>query len=215
MDPLKQIRLVKHGTVCLSDGETTIYVDPYQLDHTARDADLIVITHSHSDHFSPEDIEKICQPDTCFAAPPDVAEMLERQLHIPDEYISRLTCQSPSLCYEFGAAITPVEAENKNHPLHTGFGVVIEMTDVRYYISGDTDRLAQDADCDVLFVVCDGIYNMPNYLEQVPSQVQAMDERPGLIVPYHYGSFPGTAQNGKKLAQVLRQQGYNVKLLIK
>ena len=77
MDPLKQIRLVKHGTVCLSDGETTIYVDPYQLDHTARDADLIVITHGHSDHFSPEDIEKICQPDTCFAAPPDVAEMLE------------------------------------------------------------------------------------------------------------------------------------------
>lgn len=64
-------------------------------------------------------------------------------------------------------------------------------------------------------VACDGIYNMPDPLNLVPRQIEAMDERPGLVVPYHYGLFAGTEQNGKQLAKVLKERGYKVKLLIK
>ncbi|HIX12468.1 MAG TPA: MBL fold metallo-hydrolase [Candidatus Anaerofilum faecale] len=215
MDPLKQIRFVKHGTVCLENEEAVVYVDPYDLDGEPHDADLIIITHAHSDHFSPADIEKICKPDTCYATTAEVAAQLERHLQIDDAYISHLSCEMPALCYEFGVMVMPVEAENVNHPLGFGFGVIVEMSGVRYYMSGDTDRLAQDADCDVLFVACDGIYNMPDPLNLVPRQIEAMDERPGLVVPYHYGLFAGTEQNGKQLAKVLKERGYKVKLLIK
>lgn len=215
MDPLKLIRFVKHGAVCLEYEDVVVYIDPYQLDRAEHDADLIVITHAHDDHFSPEDIEKVRKEGTCFATTVEVAIQLEHRLGIQDEYISHLSFEAPSLCYECGVILTPVEAENGNHPLGFGFGVMVELGGFKYYFSGDTDRLAQDIGCDVLFVACDGIYNMQDYLRQVPREIEAMDEKPGLIVPYHYGSFEGTGGNGKKLAQVLRAQGYKVKLLIK
>lgn len=39
-------------------GETTIYFDPLKVEES-HDADLILITHTHWDHFSKEDILKI------------------------------------------------------------------------------------------------------------------------------------------------------------
>ena len=214
MDTLKQIRFVKHATVCLANQQAVVYVDPYDLNKAEHDADLIIITHNHSDHFSPADIQKIVKPDTCFATTIDVALKLKKLLHIPDEYISHINCQTPALCYEFGVSIIPVEAENQNHPLGFGFGVVVELGESKYYISGDTDRLAKDIACDVLFVNCDGIYNMPDYLNRIPKEIEQMDITPKIIVPYHYGSFAGTEQNGKELQQLLKARNYTVNLLI-
>ena len=46
------------------DGPVTIYVDPWKLPAGAPQADLILITHDHFDHCSPEDVEKIRKADT-------------------------------------------------------------------------------------------------------------------------------------------------------
>ena len=56
MDPLEPVRFVKHGCVCFESDDAVVYVDPYKVPDDAHDADLIVITHSHGDHYSPEDI---------------------------------------------------------------------------------------------------------------------------------------------------------------
>jgi len=37
----------------------------------------VLITHGHSDHYSPEDIARIEQPGTVFVAPADVASKLK------------------------------------------------------------------------------------------------------------------------------------------
>ena len=50
MDPLEPVRFVKHGCVCFEHENTVVYVDPFGISDDARDADLIVITHSHDDH---------------------------------------------------------------------------------------------------------------------------------------------------------------------
>lgn len=52
MDALDFVDLVRHGMVRfrLPDGPV-VYVDPFQLEKAHHDADLIVVTHSHSDHF--------------------------------------------------------------------------------------------------------------------------------------------------------------------
>ena len=45
---------------------TNIYIDPYQIKNDCEKADLILITHSHHDHCSIEDIEKIVKEgETC------------------------------------------------------------------------------------------------------------------------------------------------------
>ena len=59
MDPLEPVRFVKHGCVCFESDDAVVYVDPYKVPDDAHDADLIVITHSHGDHYSPEDIERV------------------------------------------------------------------------------------------------------------------------------------------------------------
>ena len=109
--------------------------------------------------------------------------------------------------------LTPLAAENKNHPLGFGFGALLEMGGFSYYVAGDTDVLS-DVACDVLFVPCDGLYNMLHYMDQIPDQLAAMDHKPGVVVPYHYaGYMEGTDQNGPRLAEKLKGMGFKVKLL--
>ena len=96
----------------------------------------------------------------------------------------------------------------QNHPVSFGFGLVLEFAGFTYYLSGDTDVLVDNVQCDVLFVVCDGIWNMPDYEKSVPAQVAAMDVLPGLVVPYHYGvDAPSTKENGARLCAALTAAG--------
>ena len=208
MDPLEPVRFVKHGCGCFESDDAVVYVDPYKVPDDAHDADLIVITHRHGDHYSPEDIERVRKEDTCFATTAEVARLLERDFGIDDDYISELSFEAPRIGFECGAVLEPVAAENKNHPVSFGFGLVLEFAGFTYYLSGDTDVLVDNVQCDVLFVVCDGIWNMPDYEKSVPAQVAAMDVLPGLVVPYHYGvDAPSTKENGARLCAALTAAG--------
>ena len=89
-----------------------------------------------------------------------------------------------------------------------GIGVLLTLGGYRWYLSGDTDELDDDAACDVLFVCCDGVWNMPDFAVRVPAEIARMDRRPGLVVPYHYGGeAPGSEGNGAVLCQALSAQG--------
>src|SRR5207237_1631262 len=55
----------------------TVYIDPWGLRPQEESADLIFITHAHSDHYEPEDIEKIRKSTTQFVAPKAVAARLK------------------------------------------------------------------------------------------------------------------------------------------
>lgn len=211
-DALDLVTSVYHACVRLSTGGVTVYVDPLSVSRFGQDADLVIITHSHSDHFSPEDVQRVRRPDTTFVTTADVAERLE-ELGVQPEYITVVGCESPTVYLEEGVAITPVVAQNKNHPIDFGFGAVVELGGYRYYISGDTDVLASDVECDVLFAVCDGQYNMPQYEQRVVEELQKMDHLPGIVVPYHYGYLENTEQNGEKLASALTAAGIPNRLL--
>ena len=147
-----------------------------------------MITHSHGDHYSPEDIERVRKEDTCFATTAEVARLLERDFGIDDDYISELSFEAPRIGFECGAVLEPVAAENKNHPVSFGFGLVLEFAGFTYYLSGDTDVLVDNVQCD--------------------AQVAAMDVLPGLVVPYHYGvDAPSTKENGARLCAALTAAG--------
>ena len=52
--------------------EKIIYIDPFGINKNYNDADIILITHSHFDHFSEEDIEKVRKANTKILAPTDL-----------------------------------------------------------------------------------------------------------------------------------------------
>ncbi len=208
-DPLQPIQFVRHGCVCFSHDDTTLYVDPFYIRAGAPYADYIIVEHSHGDHYSPKDIRKIIADHTVFYATPEVCEKLRADFSLPRQRMLPVREGDFFALRETpGDAITcrAVPAYNKNHPRGFGFGTVLQLAGHTYYLSGDTDTLDKDTICDVLFCVCDAKYNMPDYLDHVPAEITAMHTRPGLVVPYHYtnANEPG---HGEKLAAKLEAMG--------
>src|SRR5260221_12140792 len=71
---MENIKWFGHASFSFVDknGNKIYYVDPLDLKGENLDpADLIFITHAHSDHLEPNDIKKILKDDTVLIAPPD------------------------------------------------------------------------------------------------------------------------------------------------
>src|SRR3954469_5585695 len=69
-----------HSGFRIRTREGVIYIDPYRV-KDGPEADLILITHGHYDHFSPQDVERLSSDRTWLVGPPAVAERVSGQVH--------------------------------------------------------------------------------------------------------------------------------------
>lgn len=58
-----KVEVLCHSSIKIT-GSKIIYIDPFRLDKNYNDADYVFCTHSHYDHFSKEDIEKVIKENT-------------------------------------------------------------------------------------------------------------------------------------------------------
>ncbi|MFC1762120.1 LamG-like jellyroll fold domain-containing protein [Planctomycetota bacterium] len=151
--------------------------------------DLILITHSHLDHFLPRVLRAYHQlnPQTLFAGPSDVVSQLK------DEGI-QATEIKPSQHYTLGGiSFTTVPAYNLEsdiHPKSKGWvGYILEINGTHYYVTGDTDPIPEMANLkvDVLFPL---LYGCGGNLEQAVKMVEL--SQPQLVVPVHTNDREGT-----------------------
>jgi len=63
-----------HASFGITGNGKTVYIDPFQIKGGSPKADIILITHDHFDHNSPEDIAKIAKSSTVIVAPADAAK---------------------------------------------------------------------------------------------------------------------------------------------
>ena len=61
-----------HSSIRIDAGKLVIYVDPFEIEGEPHDANVILVTHEHRDHFSPEDIRKIFKEEDTFVIAPVV-----------------------------------------------------------------------------------------------------------------------------------------------
>src|SRR5919109_4419122 len=78
---LDSLEWLGHASFRLTVGRATVYIDPYRVAEDAPPADLILITHGHYDHFSPQDVERLTKRDTWLVGPAAVAERVSGQVH--------------------------------------------------------------------------------------------------------------------------------------
>ena len=56
---IEDFSVLCHSAIRIVADNKVIYIDPFEIDDVKNDASFICITHSHYDHFSPEDILKV------------------------------------------------------------------------------------------------------------------------------------------------------------
>ncbi len=196
-DPLQGIHWLGHASFCLTS-EKVVYVDPWELTAAAPpQADIIIITHGHSDHCSPGDVAKISGPQTTVLAPVDCAHQLGGQVQTitPGQ---ELTVQ--------GVAIETVQAYNLDksfHPEEASYvGYVVTLDGVRIYHAGDTDLTEQVAGvrADVALLPVDGEFNMT--AEQAADAANTI--KPKVAVPMHWGRITGSHEDAERFQRLSR-----------
>jgi len=179
---VKQIAWLGHGSFRI-EGANTVYFDPYMISEGPK-ADLILISHDHFDHCSPEDVAKISQPKTVIITEKDAARKLKGAVTILKPGASSLTS---------GMRVEAVPAYNTDkdfHPKGKGWlGFIVEVGGVRIYHAGDTDFIPEmkEFKVDIAFLPVSGTYVMT--AEQAVKAALAI--KPKVAIPMHYGAIVG------------------------
>ena len=84
-------------------------------EHTLNDADLILITHDHHDHFSPNDISKVSKAETVLVVPEKMAKKAEDDA----KFVARIETIGQGDAKDVdGLRIETVPAYNTLKPFH-------------------------------------------------------------------------------------------------
>ena len=65
------VKINSHSSIQINDN---IYFDPFNIKEAEPKAKIIFITHTHFDHFSPDDIKKIATNETVIVTTKDNTE---------------------------------------------------------------------------------------------------------------------------------------------
>lgn len=195
MSMVKDIHWLGHDTFKIV-GEKIIYTDPFKIKR--RDtADIVLITHDHFDHCSPEDVRMIQGRNTVIVATADCAKKLTGTI--------KTVNPGDSITVE-GIAIEAVPSYNTNkqfHPKSNNWaGYIFTVRGQRIYIAGDTDYIPEMKTfrADIALLPVSGTYVMTAD-EAVKA---ALDIKPKIAIPMHYDSIVGTADDAKKFADALK-----------
>jgi len=197
------LKWLGHASFRISDEDTVVYIDPWKLKDARHDADLVLVSHSHHDHYSPEDINSVSGPDTKFVGSNDV---------VLEEGVGQAIM--PGLTLEFdGVRVQGVPAYNLSKQFHPKsnqwVGFIIDIGGKRIYYAGDTDVIDEMKalkDIDVALLPVGGTYTM-----NAAEAAEAVGHiKPKLAVPYHWGDIVGSESDAQSFAE---KAGCEVKVL--
>ncbi|MFL5868892.1 MAG: MBL fold metallo-hydrolase [Thermoleophilaceae bacterium] len=201
---LDSLEWLGHAGFRLQVGQATVYIDPYRVDSGAE-ADLILITHGHYDHFSPRDVERLSHERTILVGPAAVAERVSgRVLSVtPGELVEDELVR--------GIEVATVAAYNTSkrdqdgkvfHPREAGWlGYDLNVRGERLYHSGDTDVIPEMdsvTGVDVALLPVSGTYVMTaGEAAEAARRIQ-----PRVAVPMHWGEHIGTREDAESFAEL-------------
>lgn len=204
---MAKLTLFCHSSIKIS-GEKEIYIDPYKINENYNDADYIFCTHSHYDHFSMEDIEKVKNSNTKIITVKSSEEDAEKLVGKENTLIVE-----PKKEYTIdNLKFKTLPAYNENKQFHqkenNWVGFIIEFEGIKYYIAGDTDDLEElhNIKCDIALIPIGGTYTM-DYKEaaNLANNISAK-----IVIPTHYGLIVGDKEDAIKFKELVKNKEVNI-----
>lgn len=173
----------------LKADDKIIYIDPVGIE-TDEKADYILLTHSHPDHFSIRDIEKITKSETKIICSKGVAKKLKDydpkvQVVRPNDTIILDDIEVEATpAYNTKSVFLWIKAHSKSKK-NVGFVVTLNKG-LRIYHAGDTDYISEMKDIENihLALVPIGGDNLTMNEEEAARMVKEI--KPKKVVPMHY-----------------------------
>jgi L-ascorbate metabolism protein UlaG (beta-lactamase superfamily) len=186
-----EIMWLGHASVMIRTGEKVIYIDPWKVDATLPQADIILLTHDHYDHYSQGDIAVLAGDTTRIVAP------------MPAEVVTdRINAGDSLVIDDVLIEVLPAYNIDKNfHPRANNWvGYVVHISGRRVYHTGDTDRIPEmmGLRVDVALMPVGGTYTMTaDEANQALMDMQAQH-----VIPIHYGDIVGSSDDAQRLSDI-------------
>ena len=205
------VTVVGHASLIFTINGKVIHVDPYSkvADYSKLPkADLILLTHEHSDHFDISAIEQIKKANTRFIVSKVCADSLT--------YGEVLMNGDKAVFEKIDILAVPaynIESKKPDgeyyHPKGRGNGYVLTFGSEKVYIAGDTENIPemkQLKDIYIAFLPKNTPYTMTD--EMFVDAVQKVS--PIYLYPYHFSDF-----NDKKILKALEKEDNKAKVLVR
>ncbi|HPQ60243.1 MAG TPA: MBL fold metallo-hydrolase, partial [Syntrophales bacterium] len=186
----ENITWLGHSSIKIKGGQV-VYIDPWKLKDGSEKADIILISHSHYDHYSPDDVKKIQKTETVIIAAADAAAGLTGDVRTA----------GPGDRFVVGdTEIETVPAYNRNKAFHprenAWLGFVVTMEGQRIYYGGDTDLIPEmkDIRADIAILPVGGTYTMT--AEEAAEAARIIG--PKVAIPIHCGDLVGTMEDARR-----------------
>ncbi len=185
-----EIKWLGHASFRISGGGAVVYIDPWKMDESPNDADVVFVSHGHFDHLSAEDVAKVSKDGTVVLASAEAAAQIPGAKTL-----------SPGQSQQVGpVAVEAVPAYNVGkhfHPRQNDWlGAVFELDERRIYYAGDTDLIDEMSaleNIDVALLPVGGTYTMS--AAEAAEACKAIG--PAAAIPYHWGDIVGSGQDAQ------------------
>jgi len=182
-----------HASFRIEAGEKVIYIDPWNVKKDK--AHFILITHSHFDHLSLDDIRKIQTDDTILVATKDSATKLKGDVRTikPGDNLELEGIHIEAIAsYNVGKSFHPKSSE------WVGYNLTTEGK--RIYHAGDSDATAEMKGLivDIALLPVGGTYTMT--AEEAAGA--ANEFKPKIAVPMHWGEIVGSRADAERFREL-------------
>ena len=200
-----------------------VVIDPFNISNEAEKekADIILITHSHYDHCSIKDIERLVKPGTVIIMTADCQSKITKV-----DNVNMQVMEVGDKIDVGGVRVEAVAAYNKDkdfHPKSEGWlGFVVKMKDVIVYHTGDSDHIPEMQRLSghgkhgggkfVALMPVSGTYVME--AEEAADAASVIS--PDLVIPMHYGAgVAGTIDDANRFVELCVAKGLKAEVLEK
>lgn len=178
------VKWLAHASFEIKTENRIVYIDLEEYGKASEKADLILVTHSHTDHCDPTKINKVRKADTVVIAPADCVSKIGgnvRTLKSGEETtVNGMTVKAID-AYNYKRFRSP---GNPFHPKGFGVGYLVTIDGKTIYHAGDTDfvpEMQQFGRLDVALLPTGDTYTMDN----AEAALAAVAINPKTVIPMH------------------------------